>query len=80
VRETEEGRKSERVRIYVWVGWMSNLGLLVGATWFGKRHTKMIVWVKMVMLVNCTKNLTLRQVNKVFTQIYFSIYNPLFFN
>jgi hypothetical protein len=44
VRETEEGRKSERVRIYIWIGWMGSLGLLVGGTWCGKRHAKMIVW------------------------------------
>jgi hypothetical protein len=44
VRETEEGRKTQRVRINVWVGWMSNLGLLVGVTWYGKIQCNRIVW------------------------------------
>jgi hypothetical protein len=44
VRETEEGGKTARVRINVWVGWMSSLGLQVGGTWYGKRPSKMIVW------------------------------------
>jgi hypothetical protein len=43
VREEEEGRKTERVRIDVWVGLMSSLGLLVWGTWNGKRLGKRIV-------------------------------------
>jgi hypothetical protein len=44
VRETEEGRKTERVRINDWVGLICSLGLLVWGTWYGKRQGKRIVW------------------------------------